>query len=64
MARYDFRCPECGHETYQEAPIQEGPGDRYCLPCSLFGTGGVVWMKRVWNAAPVIFRGGGWASKS
>lgn len=62
--KYQFRCPECEGTTEVEAPIEEGPGNlEACFPCSMFGTGGMVWMKRVWSAAPAIFRGGGWASK-
>lgn len=64
MAVYVFKCPECGSTDEVEAPIQEGPTPKACLPCSLFGTGGIVWMKRVWYAAPAVFKGGGWASKS
>lgn len=62
---YQFKCPECEGLTEIEAPMEEGPGEQYCLPCTLFRlTGGIVWMKRVWHASAVIFRGGGWASKS
>lgn len=65
--KYQFKCPEC-HDTKEvEGPIEEGPPYvPWCTLCSLFAPKGVgmVWMKRVWDAAPVIFRGSGWASKS
>lgn len=62
--KYQFKCPDCGDSGEVEAPIQEGPHPLACFPCSIFGSGGMVWMRRVWTAAPAIFRGGGWASKS
>jgi hypothetical protein len=37
----------------------------FCLPCAMNNTPPkYVWLRRVFSAAPAIFRGGGWASKS
>jgi len=67
--KYLFRCPECGTEMEQTSPIERGPVPMWCPDCSdtlLPGVADIVpvLMRRVWNAVPAIFRGGGWASKS
>jgi len=53
----------------QTSPIERGPVPMWCPDCSdtlLPGVADIVpvLMRRVWNAVPAIFRGGGWASKS
>lgn len=65
--KYQFKCPECQDTEEVEGPIETGPPyTPLCLLCSLFAPDGpaMIHMKRVWSAVPVVFRGGGWASKS
>ena len=63
--KYPMKCPECGYQTEGEAPIQQGPPFMLCLACALLSNDAkFTVMRRVFTAAPAIFRGGGWASKS
>lgn len=58
MPTYEFKCPDCGHHIYLSLPMSEMEGRReFCPMCP-------AEMRRVFTAAPAIFRGGGWASKS
>lgn len=64
--KYPMKCPDCGYETDSKSvPIEQGPPAMYCLLCALITNDPrLVRMRRVFTAAPAIFRGGGWASKS
>lgn len=63
--KYPMRCPDCGYEAESKnVPIAQGPPPMFCLLCALTNDPRLVRMRRVWSAVPVVFRGGGWASKS
>lgn len=54
MAQYEFMCSVCTQVTIIERSMtDELPRDPYCDNC-------VIPMKRVWQAAPIHFKGQGW----
>lgn len=63
MPVYQHKCPECGYVAEEVAPIDSGPSGLICLVCAA-QRGKHIWMRRLWQATAVIFRGSGWASKS
>jgi predicted nucleic acid-binding Zn ribbon protein len=66
MPKYLYRCPECGNKQEHERSVHDPePSLWLCMPCAMNNTPPkYVWVKRVFQVAGVVFRGGGWASKS
>lgn len=60
--KYPMKCPDCGYETESKnVPIAQGPPPMLCLMCATIPVDPrLVAMRRVFMAAPAIFRGGGW----
>lgn len=63
MPVYQYRCPSCTYVAEQVLPIDVGPQPLLCVEC-VAKQNKLIWMKRVWHATAVVFRGSGWASKS
>ncbi|HEX8827001.1 MAG TPA: FmdB family zinc ribbon protein [Xanthobacteraceae bacterium] len=51
MPLYDYRCTQCGRVT----EVRHGFNDSHDAPCPACGAP----LKRVFNAAPVLFKGSG-----
>jgi putative FmdB family regulatory protein len=64
MPRYDYRCPRCGH-TEEITHAMTDMGIFACRVCTHPTEGPVYYLRRLIRPiAGVVFRGGGWASKS
>lgn len=51
MPLYDYACTKCGHTV----EVRHGFDEAYDAPCSVCGAP----VRRVFNAAPVLFKGSG-----
>jgi putative FmdB family regulatory protein len=51
MPLYDYACTECGHIK----EVRHGFDESYEAPCEICGAA----VRRVFNAAPVLFKGSG-----
>ncbi len=51
MPLYDYACSKCGHTL----EVRHGFNESYDKPCALCGAP----VRRVFNAAPVLFKGSG-----
>ena len=55
MARYDYKCQDCGYTAEIESPIREPLPIVECEECN-------IEMVKVIYATPAVFRGDGWGA--